>query len=159
MISMPAPDFTLTDTEGREVTLSKLRGKVVVLDFWATWCGPCKQSFPAMQKAIDKFRNDPNVEFLFIHTWEREKNATEAAVKHLKDNGYTFHLLMDLKDKEIRSNKVVKSYGVTGIPTKIVIDPQGNIRFKVTGSSSRVEEVVNEISLMIEMARKGTSGL
>ena len=66
---------------------------------------------------------------------------------------------MDLKDKEIRSNKVVKSYGVTGIPTKIVIDPQGNIRFKVTGSSSRVEEVVNEISLMIEMARKGTSGL
>lgn len=159
MISQSAPDFTLTDTEGRTVTLSELRGKVVILDFWATWCGPCKQSFPAMQKAVDKFRNDPDVEFLFIHTWEREKNATEAAVKHLKDNGYTFRLLMDLKDKETRSNKVVKSYGVTRIPTKIVIDPQGNIRFKVTGSSSRVEEVVNEISLMIEMARKGTSGL
>ena len=159
MILKPAPDFTLTDTEGHVVTLSELRGKVVILDFWATWCGPCKQSFPAMQKAVDKFRNDPNVEFLFIHTWEKQKDATKVAVKYLKDNGYTFRLLMDLKDGETRSNKVVKSYGVTGIPTKIVIDPQGQIRFKVTGSSSREEEVVNEISMMIEMARESYSSL
>lgn len=154
IISEPAPDFTLTDTEGNVVKLSELRGKVVVLDFWATWCGPCKRSFPAMQKAVDKYKNDPEVVFLFIHTWEREENATESAVKFLKENNYSFRLLMDLKDPETKANTVVKSYGVNGIPAKFVIDPQGNIRFKVTGAAGSDEEIVAELSQMIEMARK-----
>lgn len=155
MISEPAPDFTLTDTEGNTVRLSDLRGKVVVLDFWATWCGPCKRSFPAMQKAVDKYRNDPEVVFLFIHTWERDANATELAMKYLSDNNYRFRLLMDLKDPQTKANTVVKSYGVKGIPAKFVIDPQGNIRFKVTGASGSDDEIVAELSQMIELARKG----
>ena len=154
IILKPAPDFTLVDQEGKTVTLSELRGKVVVLDFWATWCVPCRESFPAMQRAVDKFRDDPNVEFLFIHTWEREKNASELAARFLKDNGYTFRLLMDLKDSKMRENKVVKSYGVTSIPTKIVIDPQGQIRFKAGGAVPLEDEIVNEITLMIEMTRE-----
>lgn len=157
MISKPAPDFTLVDQEGKTVTLGELRGKVVVLDFWATWCVPCRESFPAMQRAVDKFRNDPNVEFLFIHTWEREKNASELAAQFLKDNGYTFRLLMDMRDLQTGENKVVKNYGVTSIPTKIVIDPQGLIRFKVGGAVPLEDEIVNEITLMIEMARKASS--
>ena len=154
IISETAPDFTLTDTEGKTVKLSDLNGKVVVLDFWATWCGPCKRSFPAMQKAVDKYKNDPDVVFLFIHTWERDENATESAVKFLKENNYSFRLLMDLKDPETKANTVVKSYGVNGIPAKFVIDPQGNIRFKVTGAAGSDEEIVAELSQMIEMARK-----
>ena len=154
IISETAPDFTLTDTEGKTVTLSDLRGKVVVLDFWATWCGPCKRSFPAMQKAVDKYKNDPDVVFLFIHTWERDEHATESAVKYLKENNYSFRLLMDLKDPDTKANPVVKSYGVKGIPAKFVIDPQGNIRFKVTGAAGSDEEIVDEVSQMIEMARK-----
>lgn len=156
MISLPAPDFTLTDVEGKEVKLSDLKGKVVILDFWATWCGPCKRSFPAMQKAVEKFKDDPQVEFLFIHTWERDENATEAATQFLKDNGYTFHLLMDLKDPQTKTNPVVKSYNVSGIPAKFVIDPQGNIRFKVTGASGSDEKMVAELTQMIEMARQVT---
>lgn len=155
IISEPAPDFTLTDTEGNTVRLSDLRGKVVVLDFWATWCGPCKRSFPAMQKAVNKYRDDSDVVFLFIHTWEKEANATELAVKYLADNNYHFRLLMDLKDPQTKANTVVKSYGVRGIPAKFVIDPQGNIRFKVTGAAGSDEEIVAELSQMIELARKG----
>lgn len=156
MLSEPAPDFTLTDTYGKTVRLSDLRGKVVVLDFWATWCGPCKRSFPAMQKAVDKYKNDPGVVFLFIHTWERNENATESAVEYLKENNYSFRLLMDLKDPATKANTVVKSYGVTGIPAKFVIDPQGNIRFKVTGAAGSDEEIVAELSQMIEMARQAS---
>ncbi len=156
MISEIAPDFTLTDTEGNMVKLSDLRGKVVVVDFWATWCGPCKRSFPAMQKTVDKYKNDPNVVFLFIHTWERDKNATESAIKFLKENNYSFRLLMDLKDPETKANTVVKKYGVTGIPAKFVIDAKGNIRFKATGTAGSEEDLVNELSQMIEMAKQNS---
>jgi thiol-disulfide isomerase/thioredoxin len=71
LISQPAPAFSLVDLEGNKVSLAELKGKVVILDFWATWCAPCKKSFPAMQKALDKYKADPNVRFLFIDTWER----------------------------------------------------------------------------------------
>src|SRR5690554_8083345 len=67
----PAPDFTLEDLEGNTVSLKDLEGKVVVLDFWATWCAPCIKSFPAMQMAVNKYKDDPEVEFLFINTWEQ----------------------------------------------------------------------------------------
>jgi thiol-disulfide isomerase/thioredoxin len=153
-MNKPAPLFTLTDVNGKKVSLEQLRGKTVILDFWATWCGPCKRSFPAMQIAQDKYKNDPNVKFLFIHTWERDNNATAEAKKYVQDNHYNFEVLMDLKDPETKENKVVSSYGVTGIPAKFIIDPMGNIRYHLTGFEGSNEEAVNEISMMIEGAKK-----
>lgn len=154
MINEPAPMFTLKDVEGNTVSLADYKGKVVILDFWATWCNPCKKSFPAMQMVVNKYKNDPNVKFLFIHTWEKEDNATESAKQYLKENNYNFHLLMDLKDPVSKTNKVIESYKVSGIPTKFLIDGKGNIRFKVTGFSGSNEAAVEEISKMIEMVRK-----
>ncbi|MET1056697.1 MAG: redoxin domain-containing protein [Pedobacter sp.] len=153
IVNEPAAGFTLTDLQGNKVSLSDFKGKVVILDFWATWCGPCKASFPAMQMAVDKYKADPNVKFLFIHTWERAENPTEDARAYLASTKYTFQVLMDNKDPETKTNKVVSSYKVYGIPAKFVIDQKGNIRFKLTGFDGSKEAAVDEISMMIDMAK------
>lgn len=156
MVKEPAPDFTLKDIDGNTMQLSKLRGKVVIIDFWATWCGPCKRSLPAMKMTIDKYKNDPDVTFLFIHTWERgtAEAANNDAKAYLHDNSFDeFHLVMDTKDPETHVNKAVSAFGVKGIPAKFVIDKEGNIRFKLTGFSGSNEEAVAELSQMIEMAK------
>ncbi len=154
MVMQPAAGFTLTDLEGKKVTLSGLKGKVVILDFWATWCVPCKASFPAMQAALDKYRNDTGVVFLFIHTWERSPTAEADAKAFISGMKYDFEVLMDMKDPETKANKVVDSYNVTGIPTKFIIDGSGNIRFRLTGFSGSKEAAVDEIAMMVEMVRK-----
>ncbi|OKS84948.1 hypothetical protein RG47T_0386 [Mucilaginibacter polytrichastri] len=156
MIKEPAAGFTLTDLDGNKVSLADLKGKVVVLDFWATWCGPCKASFPAMQMAENKYKSDPNVKFLFIHTWEKTETATKDAGDYIKSKNFDFRVLMDLKDPETKVNKVVTSYKVNGIPAKFVIDGQGNIRFKLTGFDGSNEAAVDELSMMIDMAKAGS---
>ncbi|MFY7838909.1 MAG: redoxin domain-containing protein [Lacibacter sp.] len=156
IISKPSPQFTVTDSNGQLVSLTDLKGKVVVVDFWATWCVPCKKSFPAMQQSVNRYSADSNVVFLFVHTWERgDTNAKVNAAKYLTDNKYNFGLYMDTYDSISKSNPAVTAFAVTGIPTKFVIDGQGNIRFIINGYSGMDEETIEEMSVMIEMAKKG----
>ncbi len=147
MLNKPAPDFTLEDLEGNSVSLTDLKGKTLIIDFWATWCGPCVSSFPGMQNAVNKFKDDETVKFLFINTWERGDNVKENVAKFIKDKNYTFHVLLDLK------SEVVAAYGVDGIPTKFVVDKNGNIRFKSVGFGGDVNKLVEELSLMIDMVK------
>ena len=155
ILDQPSPAFVLKDTEGRTVSSDNLKGKIVILDFWATWCGPCKRSFPAMQMAVNKYKNDPSVLFLFIHTWERgDADPIPEVRKFIGDNHYTFRVLMDRKDPVSATNKVVEAFGIQGIPSKFVIDDKGRIRFRMTGFSGTNEAAVEELSAMIDMVKR-----
>ena len=147
LISQPAQQFTLVDLDGKKVSLADYKGKVVVLDFWATWCVPCKESFPAMQKTIEKYKDDKDVVFLFVNTWQSEVDKKKNAEDFLKKTKYPFHVLLDSE------NKVLADYKVRGIPTKFIIDGNGNIRFNVVGAKTG-DMAVEELSYMIELARK-----
>lgn len=148
MTDNPAPDFELPDLEGKTHKLSDYRGKVVIVDFWATWCGPCLGSFPGMKKLVEEYKNDPSVAFLFVNTWQEEANKDQVVKEFLEKNQYPFFVLMD------RENKVVAQYGVSGIPTKFIIDPNGKIRFTSVGFEGDTEKMVKEVKLMIDLARK-----
>ncbi len=153
MISEAAPKFALKDISGNTVSLDDLKGKVVVVDFWATWCGPCKASFPAMQQALNLYKDDPDVKFVFVDSWESKKpdEMQKNADEFIQKNKYTFNVLLDTDDK------VIGSYAVEGIPTKFVIDPSSNIRFKEIGYDGSADKLVDELSAMINVLKTGAA--
>lgn len=150
-MNSPAKSFSLKNLKGETISLASLKGKVVVLDFWATWCGRCKVSFPAMQKAVEKFKDDKDVAFLFIDTWENKepKQMQKDAQTFISTNKYSFNVLLDSDDKTITD------YEVNGIPTKFIINKKGNIQFMSVGFGGDVDGVVDEIATMIDIAKNG----
>ncbi|MDN3588186.1 TlpA disulfide reductase family protein [Pedobacter aquatilis] len=148
----PAPDFTLKDISGKSVSLTDFRGKVVILDFWASWCIPCRQSFPAVKLAMETYKDSKEVQFLFIDTRETSADYKNLAEKFLKENGYNFEVLFDEFSEDGKMNKYYLKSGLIGIPTKIFIDKKGIIRAKSIGfrPGQTDQEAANELCKEIE---------
>ena len=124
----PAPDFTVTDAAGNEVKLSDFRGKGVVLNFWASWCGPCKSEMPHFQEAYETYGED--LHFLMVNMSTAFGDTQADAEKLLADNGYTFPVYFDT------GAQCAYGYGISGIPVTIFIDKDGNLVSSKTGMIS-----------------------
>ena len=144
LLGSPAPEIALEDLQGHQVKLSDLRGKVVLLNFWATWCKPCKEEMPAMQASYDKLRDKG-----FVVLAINELEDTGRVADHIRTHQHTFLVVMD------HSNKVANQYGVVGLPASFLIDPQGIVRERITGSlltEARIEEMVQRYSVPRQVA-------
>lgn len=128
------PAFTLKDPSGKEVTLASLKGRVVLLDFWATWCGPCKAVMPKIQELHEKFK-DKAVTIAGVNCWEEKP---ENAVKYMESKKYTYSLLLGGDD-------LAKSLNITGIPTLILIGKDGKVLHTTVGVSPGEEETLAKI--------------
>ncbi len=118
----PAPDFELSDLKGGRVSLSHYRGRIVLLNFWATWCKPCVKEMPAMQKAYDDLGAQGFV-VLAINELEDE----ERVGAHISEHGHTFPVLLD------QDNRVANMYGVRGLPVSVFVDQSGRVTDYVKG--------------------------
>ena len=145
-----APDFTLKTLDGKSVTLSALKGKIVILDLWSTWCGPCLASFAGMQKAIDALKDRNDVCFYFINTFEHmEPEARLQKIKQtIMNKKVNFNVLLD--EQTGNDYTVASLYSVTSIPSKIIIDKKGKIYSTLVGFNGNDEELVKELKSIVE---------
>ncbi len=135
VIGVPAPPFETTDVEGQPVKLTDYRGKIVLLNFWATWCEPCKKEMPEMQAAYEKLR-DQGFIILAINFGEKPDPAGDFA----HHGNLTFPILLD------RNVKVAASYGVVNLPVSFFIDADGIIRERVFGGTLTAEGIERTVA-------------
>lgn len=135
-----APNFTLDTLEGGQVTLSELRGKVVMVNFWATWCPPCKAEMPAIEKVYRAYR-DLGLEVLAVNTTNQDSESE--AIAFVEEFGLTFPVPLD------RTGAVSAAYNLRGLPSTYFIDSDGVIQSVVVGGpmnealiQSKVEDLL-----------------
>ena len=136
----PAPAWSLPDLAGKTVQLSDFKGKVVVVDFWGSWCGPCRMELPYFQAMYEKFKDRRDVAFVGIN-WERARTPEEhldTAKRFVEANHYTFPVLID--DHE---HSAVGDYEIEGFPTVFLIDKTGRIRFKNVGFTREIDQILS----------------
>jgi len=122
-IGKPAPDFSLTDMQGQRVTLAQFHGKVVILNFWATWCPPCREEMPSMERLSQQFK-DQGLVILAVNI---EQNGYPAVSSFLKRTPYSFPILLDI-------NAAVQNlYQIYRFPESFLIDRNGNVVDKIIG--------------------------
>ncbi|HTZ19175.1 MAG TPA: TlpA disulfide reductase family protein [Dissulfurispiraceae bacterium] len=121
-VGLQAPDFELADINNRVWRLSDLRGKVVLITFWATWCDSCSEENPSLQKLIASEKDNKD----FVALTLLYDDSAQNAVSYLKRNNFTFNVLLD-------DRKASSDYGITGVPETFVISKKGIVSNKIVG--------------------------
>ncbi len=134
-VGTAAEDFRLLDLAGKPQSLSQYRGKVVLVNFWATWCKPCTTEMPAMQTTYDNLR-DKGFVVLAINELEDEAKVRE----HIQQYGHTFPVLLD------RDNKVANQFGVFGLPVSVFIDEKGVVREYIKGGLLTEQVILDTVA-------------
>jgi len=122
LAQQPAPLFEGTTLDGEAISLADLKGKLVLVDFWSSWCPPCRQEGPALAQVYREFQ-DEGVEFIGVAIWDRESQV----VDFVEEIGVPFPIIMDDR------GSIAIDYGVSGIPEKYFVDPEGNLIKKFVG--------------------------
>lgn len=153
MDPVPAPAIKVQSADGKTKDLALNSGKIIVIDFWATWCGPCKKAFPAMQQLVNNFKEDKQVEINFISTQETKEGYKKEALAYLKEKGLKINTYFDLVKKGGGTNnesfsKYAAIFKSSGIPRKVVIK-NGEIRFTSEGYSGNPGQLVDELTDVI----------
>lgn len=146
----PAPDFEATDQSGRLVTLADYEGKTLLLNVWATWCGPCREEMPSMQRLYDQFsRDDFEIAAVSVDAlpggFDLLGNAGGDPAAFARELGLTFPVLRD------PSGKIQRTYRTTGVPESFLIGPRGMIWKKVAGATAwDSEAAVAQVRRLVE---------
>lgn len=120
-----APDFKVYDAEGNAVNLSDYFGKPIILNFWASWCGPCQMEMPDFEEAYKEYGEE--VQFLMVNSTAGSRETLETAQKFIEDNGYSFPVLFDTEAN------AAMAYGVNSLPNTFFIDGEGHAIARVRG--------------------------
>ena len=132
-----AEDFTLTTLQGEEVTLSDYKGKIVFLNFWATWCEPCIEEMPHMQSVYEKH---PDIAMLAVNLTSKDLGI-DVVKQFVDDLEVTFPILLD------EAHVVGKQYSILALPTSYIIDPEGRVFKEVVGpmDEAMMEDLISEL--------------
>jgi peroxiredoxin len=135
------PDFDLTTMSGDQVNLAELKGKKVILNFWASWCGPCKAEMPHMEKYYERNKEAANVEIIAVNMTNSERRGLKGVEEFIDEYGLTFPIPLD------KDGKVERMYEIVSIPTTFMLGTNGEIVHKFVGpmDEKMMEELVNNL--------------
>ncbi len=144
VINLKAPDIKISTLNRNINLIEKYKNKVIIVDFWASWCKPCIESFPTMNNIIKKYKNDSSIVFLFINSFQNKDFSKMSTINLIKQ--YDFISFFD------EGNKISNLYNVTELPVKFIINKNGYIKYIKTGYHGS-QELENELELIIKYMR------